>query len=302
MKRNAYFILIVLSVLVLYGFMEGAAKLEVVTSYKYIEDLVRQVGGDRVTVTALADGQNDPHTVMPKPSFIAKLSRADLFIINGGQLEIGWVPAVLKQANNPVIMPGNKGFLDLMAFIRPLEIPTSVSRAQGDVHPEGNPHFHLDPNNIPILANAIKEQLCKQDAVNRAVYQSNYESFARKWEEKLKGWNIVFFKLKGVRLVVYHKLFEYLFTHYHADVIGTIEPLPGIPPSSRHIAGLIEAIKSSNVRLIIQDGYHSAKTAEFLSNKTGVKWIILPHDIGSIKEVTDLILLFDEIARRLTGL
>ena len=187
-----------------------------------------------------------------------------------------------------------------MEFIEPLDVTPDASRAQGDVHPEGNPHFQLDPHNIPPLAAAIKDKLCRIDEDHRTVYQKNYDAFIQQWAEKTIGWEKSLVRLNSVKVVEYHKLYEYLIHRYHMDMIGTIEPLPGIPPSSRHIAGIIEAIQKQNVHLILQDVYHSSGTANYLSGKTHAKVVIIPHDVGAVKEVTDIFSLFDEITRRLT--
>ncbi|MDQ1354865.1 MAG: Zinc transporter solute-binding protein [Acidobacteriota bacterium] len=279
----------------------GADKINVVTTYRYIADITQRIGGDRLSVTSLAPGNLDPHFITPKPSFIARLRKADLLIINGGQLEIGWIPPVLQQANNPGIMPGSKGFLSLMEFIEPLDVNLNASRAQGDVHPEGNPHIQMDPYNIPLFAAAIKDELCRLDEDHCTDYQKNCDSFIRQWAEKTAEWDSSLARLNGVKVVEYHKLYEYLVHRYHIEVINTIEPLPGIPPSSRHIAEIIESIEKQNARLILQDVYHGSQVAKYISGKTGAKVVIIPHDVGAVKEVTDIFSLFDEITRRLTG-
>lgn len=277
-------------------------KVRVVTSLRYIADITRQVGGEGVSVTALAPGNRDPHFITPKPSFIAKLRKADLLIINGGQLELGWLPPVMRQANNPKINVGSPGFLSLMELVKPLDVHLDVSRAHGDVHPEGNPHIQLDPDHIPVFAQAIMEKLCQLDQDNCEIYRKNHDHFGKKWQEKTAQWDKMLSQVKGMKVIEYHKLYEYLFHRYHIEVLGTLEPLPGIPPGSRHIADIIDIIKKQDIRIIFQDVYHSTRTAQFVSGKTGAKVVIIPHDVGAVKEVTDIFSLFDEIARRLTGI
>ncbi|MDQ1351055.1 MAG: zinc/manganese transport system substrate-binding protein [Acidobacteriota bacterium] len=286
----------------LYGLnVLGFGKINVVTTYGYIADITQRIGGVEVSVSRLAAGSPDPHFITPKPSFIAKLRNADLLIINGGQLEIGWLPPVLLQANNPVINPGRPGFLSLMALVTPLDVHDDVSRAQGDVHPEGNPHIQLDPYHIPVFAQAVMEKLCQLAPGKCEIFRENYTTFEKRWLEKTALWEQKLSPLKGTKVVEYHKLYDYFFHRFKIEVAGTLEPLPGIPPTSRHIAGIIDLIKKQNITVIIQDVYHSSQTARFIAGKTGVKVVIIPHDIGAVKEVTDIFSLFDEIVGRLTG-
>ncbi len=275
-------------------------KIKVVTAYQYIGDITRHVGGDLVTVEALALGSHDPHFITPKPSFIAKLRQADLLIINGGQLEIGWLPPVIQQSNNPGIEPGAKGFLSLIDYIQPINVQNEVSRAQGDVHPEGNPHIQLDPYNIPVFAKAIADKLGQLDRKNSATYQKNYQTFNDKWQQKLTVWDKVLKGLKGVKVVEYHKIYDYLFHRYQIELAGTLEPLPGIPPATKHIVAIITMMKEQNVHLILQDVYHSSKTAAYVAQQTGAKWVMIPHDIGAVPAVHDIFSLFDELVQRLT--
>lgn len=291
--------IVIIALLVTASGFFGLGKLNIITSYRYIADIARRVGGDNVTVTALARGNRDPHFVTPKPSFIAKLRKADLLIINGGQLEVGWLPPVIRQANNPKVSPGSRGFLSFMPLVEPLDKHEDVSRAQGDVHPEGNPHIQLDPHHIPVFANAVARKLCQLDPGNCKVYEDNLAAFIKKWQEKLTEWDYKMGRIKGKKVVQYHKLYEYLFHRYHIEAVATLEPLPGIPPTSRHVADVMAIIKSNDIRLIVQDVYHSAKTAKYAASKTGAKVALIPHDIGAVKEVTDIFSLFDEIVRRL---
>ena len=278
-----------------------AAKLQVATTYPYIASIVQQVGGGRVNVRALADGDWDPHVVVPKPSYIAKLRAADLLIISGAQLEIGWLPPLMNQANNPKVNVGSKGLLDLSRFVQLIEVPVGVSRAQGDIHPEGNPHFYLDPYNIPLLAKAIANRLAELDPVGASDYQNNNAVFTAKWNGKLAEWNGKLEKVKGVTVIEYHKLYDYFLRRYDMKLLGTVETLPGIPPSAKHIASLEKMITSDSVRFILQDVYHPDDAAKLLSKKYGIRLIKLPQDVGAVTEAKDIFTLFDEITRRLTN-
>ncbi len=274
-------------------------QIKVVVTYPYIGDLTQKIGGDKVEVFVLGKGTEDPHFIVPKPSFIAKLRGADLVIINGAGLEIGFIPILIQQANNPRIQT-SKGFLDLSQHVNLIEVPTNVSRSEGDIHPEGNPHFALDPHNIPILARAIKDKLCDLDAKNRQEYEKRFAEFKRQWDGKMKEWDHKLSVVKGKRVIQYHQLFNYFLSTYHLSLAGTIEPKPGIPPTARHIEELIETAKAQKVDFVLQDAYHEKRSAQFVAEKTGAKYVLFPHDIGAVSEAKDLFSLFEEIVRRLT--
>jgi zinc/manganese transport system substrate-binding protein len=273
------------------------ANLKVVATYPWIGELVKEVGKDRVSLYVIAKGTDDPHFVVPKPSHIAKMRDADLLIMQGASLEVGFLPPLLQQSNNPKIQPGRQGLLDLSEFVKIIEKPVSVSRAMGDVHPEGNPHYQLDPHNIPILAEVIKDKLCQLDESNCAYYKGNLEDFLRRWDAKLKVWDKGFSKLRGVKVIEYHKLYDYLLSRYGMVLVGTLEPLPGIPPTAKHIESLIS--QAQGVKFILQDVYHEKRTAEYVAKKLNARMVILPHDVGAVPEANNLFSLFDEILRRL---
>ncbi len=274
-------------------------QIKVVVTYPYIGDLTQKIGGDQVEVFVLGKGTEDPHFIVPKPSFIAKLRGADIVIINGAGLEIGFIPILIQQANNPRIQT-SKGFLDLSQHVHLIEVPTNVSRSEGDIHPEGNPHFALDPHNIPFLAGAIKAKLCDLDAKNSQEYEKRFTGFRKQWDEKTKEWEHKLSVVKGKRVIQYHQLFNYFLSTYHLSLLGTIEPKPGIPPTARHIEELIEEAKSQKVDFILQDVYHEKRSAQFVAGKIGAKYVLFPHDIGAVPEAKDLFSLFEDIVRRLT--
>jgi zinc/manganese transport system substrate-binding protein len=287
----------VLAVLLLL-FSISLAKLKVVATYPWIGELVKEIGKDRVSLYVIAKGTEDPHFVVPKPSHIAKMRDADLLIVQGASLEAGFLPPLLQQSNNPKIQPGRQGYLDLSEFVELIEKPVNISRAMGDVHPEGNPHYQLDPHNIPPLAKAITERLCQLDSPNCAHYKGNLEDFLKRWNAKLTEWDREFAKLKGVKVIQYHKLYDYLLQRYGMVLVGTLEPLPGIPPTGKHIEGLIS--QAQGVKFILQDVYHEKRTAQFVAQRLNAKVVILPHEVGAVPEAKDLFSLFDEIIRRLS--
>ena len=297
MKRTKIIVILMILIIGIPSIVD--AKLRVVVSYNYIADIVKRIGGEEVVVTPLSKGYKDPHYITPRPSFIAKMRKADLLIINGGQLEIGWIPPILKKANNPRINPGNRGFLDLFSFIDGIDIPKEISRAHGDVHPDGNPHFHLDPENILIVSKAIRDKLIDLNLSGKEVFTKRYKEFSEMWEKKMGEWKSALEKFSGKNVVQYHKNFDYFLKRFNMEQLGTLEPVPGIPPTTRHILEMIELINSKGAEFIIHDVYHMKKPSRFVNRKTGVKLVVLPHDVGAVDEVTDVVSLFDEIVRRL---
>ena len=269
------------------------AQLNIAVSYPFIGALVKNIGGDNVNTTVLANGNWDPHFIVPRPSLISKVRNADGLIINGAQLEIGWLPALIRRAGNPKTNINAKSFLNLSNYVNLINKPLTVDRSGGDLHPNGNPHFHLDPKNVLILANVIKEYLSYIDSENSELYKDNYKTFMQKWNSKMAIWNKKMLSKKGLKVIQFHNNLAYFIKAYGLKNIGTIEPLPGIPPSSRHTLDLIKLIKKENPFGIFHDVYHSTKTAEYISLKTNIPVILMPHDIGAIDSIEDLSSLFD---------
>ncbi|MFA6196107.1 MAG: zinc ABC transporter substrate-binding protein [Sulfurimonas sp.] len=269
------------------------ANMSIAVSYPYIGALTKAIGGDKVDIVVLAKGNWDPHFVVPKPSLIAKVRDADALIMNGGQLEIGWLPPLINRAANPKIETNAKTFLDLSRHVEFLQKPASVDRSGGDVHPDGNPHFHLDPNNILVLAQSIKEFLISIDSQNRTVYEKNYAEFSGMWKDKLGLWKAKMADKNGLKVVQYHDVMAYFNHAYGLISIASIEPLPGVVPSSKHTIELIELIKKEKPCSLLHDVYHDTKTADFISEKSGIKVIMMPHDVGALENIDDLVSLFD---------
>jgi zinc/manganese transport system substrate-binding protein len=272
------------------------AHLNIAVSYPYIGAITKSIGKDHVKTIVLAKGNWDPHFVVPRPSLISKLRNADALIMNGGQLEIGWLPPLIKRANNRKVIPSASTFLNLSHQIELIQKPTSVDRSQGDVHPDGNPHFHLDPNNVLILARAIAAFLGDMDREHRQVYETNLHDFEQEWQKHMARWEKKMASKKGMKVIQFHDNLAYFNQAYGLKTIGTIEPLPGIPPSSRHTMELIELIKEEKPCCIFHDVYHSTKTAEYIRTKTGLKIILMPHDVGALESVDSLVALFDHLS------
>jgi zinc/manganese transport system substrate-binding protein len=273
------------------------AQLKVAVSYPYIGALVDEIGAAHVEVTVLAKGNWDPHFVVPRPSLIAKLRRSDALIMNGAQLEIGWLPPLIRRASNRAVVPNSSSFLNLSHQVELIQKPQSVDRSQGDVHPDGNPHFHLDPNMIVTLAQSITDFLARLDPGHKQSYEDNLSRFLKEWKAHLKRWDETMKDKKGMKVIQFHDNLAYFIQAYGLKTMGTIEPLPGIPPSSRHTLELINLIKQENICCVLHDVYHSTKTAEFIRAKTGVKLIIMPHDIDALSSIKSLIGLFDHLTK-----
>lgn len=273
------------------------AHMNVAVSYPYIGAITKAIAKEHVTITVLAKGNWDPHFVIPRPSLISKLRQSDALIMNGAQLEIGWLPPLIRRSANAKVQPQAKSFLNLSAQVELIQKPKSVDRSLGDVHPDGNPHFHLDPKNILTLAQVITGFLTSLDEEHKDIYQKNLEEFYLSWQEELKVWQKRMVSKKGMKVIQFHDNLAYFNAAYGLQSIGTIEPLPGISPSSRHTMSLIKTIKEQKPCCILHDVYHSTKTAEYLVDKTDIKLIIMPHDIGALDSVESLKGLFDYLTK-----
>lgn len=269
------------------------AHLNIAVSYPYIGALTKTVGGEHVTTTVLAQGNWDPHFIIPRPSLIAKVRNADALIMNGGQLEIGWLPPLINRAGNPKTSPSSATFLNLSHHVALINKPSEVDRKDGDIHPDGNPHFHLDPKNILLLGDTIKRFLISMDVEHKDIYEKNYSDFSATWNQKMKIWSEKMKEKKGLKVIQFHDNLAYFNKAYGLTNIGTIEPLPGIPPSSKHTIATIELIKKESPCCILHDVYHSTKTADFISQKTGIKVVLMPHDIEALENIDNLSALFD---------
>jgi ABC-type Zn uptake system ZnuABC Zn-binding protein ZnuA len=276
------------------GATPAAAALHVVTTTEDLAAITRAVGGDKVEVTALARGYQDPHFVEPKPSFILAVSRADLLIAVGRELEIGWLPTLISSSRNARIQPGAPGYLDASMNVRILEIPTGqITRAMGDVHPQGNPHYWLDPANGRHIADAVRARLSELSAADAAYFQQHYDDFSAKLGAAEKRWDAALAPYKGTKLVTYHRSWPNFMERFGLDVVGYVEPKPGIPPSPSHTLELITAMKAQGVKLIVVEPYFDKKTPLSIANQVGGQVLELAPSVGGEKEAADYITLFD---------
>ena len=274
--------------------VRAAAPLKVVTTTEDLASLAREVGGDRVTVVALAKGYQDPHQVDPKPSFILEVSRADLLIAVGRELEIGWLPALITSSRNAKVQPGNPGYLDASGTVKILEIPTGqITRAMGDVHPQGNPHYWLDPGNGRLMAKAIRDKFTELAPADKAVFDQRYSQFDVKLAAAEKKWDATLAPYRGTKLVTYHRSWPNFMERFGLNVMGYVEPKPGIPAPPAHIIELIEDMKKQNVKLIVVEPYFSLKTPQSIASRVDGTVLVLAPSVGGVKEAGDYIQLFD---------
>ncbi len=272
----------------------AASKLRVVATTEDLAALAREVGGDRVQVEAIARGYQDPHFVDPKPSFILKLSRADLLIFVGLQLEIGWLPPLITQSRNRRVQVGAPGYMDVSQYNQILDIPTGViTRAMGDVHPLGNPHYWLDPENGRRSARAIQARLAQLRPEDAAYFQQRFEDFSRRLAEAEKRWDQQMAPYRGTQVVSYHRSWPNFVKRFGLVVVGYVEPKPGIPPTPRHTLRLINQMRRDNIKLILVEPYFDLKTPESIARATGAEVLVLLPSVGGEREVTDYFKLFD---------
>src|SRR5512139_886406 len=278
------------------------AAVNVMTATEDLADLARQVGGDRVKVESIARGYQDPHFVEAKPSFILKLSKAALLVVVGRELEVGWLPPLLQQSRNPRIQPGAEGYLDASLTARILEIPTGqITRAMGDVHPQGNPHYWLDPENARVIAKSICDKLTQFRPADRGYVEQRLADFSARLAEALKKWTAQMAPYKGTKVVTYHRSFPNFAERFGLDIIGYVEPRPGIPPSPSHTLDLINEMKRQNVKLVLVEPYFDLKTPNSIGRATGAEVLVMPPSVGGVKEVTDYFKLFDYDINLLIG-
>jgi zinc/manganese transport system substrate-binding protein len=273
------------------------AEMNVVATLSWIGSLARDIGKDKINVAVLVKPGQDAHMIEAKPSMILAARKADIIMYDGLDLEIGYLPLIIESSKNPKLMPGKTGNFDCSRFVAVIEKQATVDRSMGDVHPLGNPHYHFSPSNILRVAEGMARLLAEADKANAGFYQANYRAFAERMKEKEKQWYAV--PLKGKKFVAYHKYFEYLAAEFGFQFIGYIEPKPGIPPSAAHIEELIETMKNSKPGGILVTPAYGMREAKSLSAKTGVKIIILPHDVGSLPGTDDWFSFMDKVVTSL---
>jgi zinc/manganese transport system substrate-binding protein len=272
-----------------------AAKLNVVTTTSDLASITREVGGEFVGVTAIARGYQDPHFVEPKPSFLLLLRNADLLVTVGLDLEIGWLPPLIDQSRNANIRPGAVGYLDSSRGVEILDRPAGgVDRSMGDVHPMGNPHYWLDPANAVRVAIQVERKLEQLQPANAAYFQKRLNDFKLRMNEANKRWTATLAPFKGAKIVTYHNSWPNFMRRYGLNVVGYVEPKPGVPPSPSHLFRLISMMKEQKIKVIVMEPYFDHKTPQSVADRTGAQLIVLYPSVGGAKSGTDdYISLFD---------
>ena len=272
----------------------ASAALKVVTTTADLGALAKEVGGDKVQVDAFAKGYQDPHFVEPKPSFILLANKADLLLVVGRELEIGWLPPIITSSRNSKIQAGAPGYLDASSNVKILEIPTGqITRAMGDVHPLGNPHYWLEPGNGRRIAQAIRDKFSQLSPANAGFFAQRYTDFDMRLAAAEKRWDATMAPYKGTKIVTYHRSWPNFVERFGLDVIGYVEPKPGIPPTTSHTIDLIAEMKKQGVKLIVVEPYFDSKTPLAIGKQVGGEVLVLAPSVGGSKEATDYIALFD---------
>ena len=293
------FITIAASVALVFALLDpfmGSAdsKIRIMTATTDLASLAQEIGGDKVDVEAVARGYQDPHFVDPKPSFLLKLSKAELLIVVGLELEIGWLPPLITQSSNPRIQVGAPGYFDASRFARILELPTGqVTRAEGDVHPLGNPHYWLDPDNGLRIAKGIQNKISEMRPNDAAYFAERYDAFAQRLKQSDQQWQAQMKLYAGRKVVTYHRSWPNFAEHFGLNVVGYVEPRPGIPPSPQHTVELIGQMKRDAVKVIMVEPYFDLKTPNSIARDTGAAVVVLMPSVGGEKEITDYFKLFD---------
>ena len=272
----------------------GASALEVFACEPEWASLVSELAGDHANVTVATTAFQDPHRLQAKPSLIAAIRKADLVVCTGADLEIGWLPLLLRRGGNPDIFMASD-------FVRKLEVPKVIDRSQGDIHPQGNPHVHLDPRNIRRVAAALAEQLAETDTKNAVDYNARLADFQGRWSDALAAWDQRAMSLAGLEIASHHRSFSYLANWLDLDIVATIESKPGIPPSGAQLASLLEKLSDNPPVAVVRTPYENEKPSLWLNERLSVPAIQLPYTISGNAAVTDLFTLFDETLRILEG-
>jgi len=272
----------------------AAGKLQVMTATTDLAALAQEIGGDKVDVESVAKGYQDPHFVEAKPSFLLKLRRADLLIVVGLELEIGWLPPLITQSTNPKIQIGAPGYFDASRFAKILEIPSgAVTRAEGDVHPQGNPHYWLDPENGLRIAKGIADKFSEMRPADAGYFAQRYAAFEQRIKQADQQWQTQMKPYAGRKIVTYHRSWPNFAGHFGLNVVGYVEPRPGIPPSPQHTVELIGQMKRDNIKVIVVEPYFDLKTPNSIARETGGTVLVLMPSVGGEKEITDYFKLFE---------
>jgi len=261
--------------------------------------LLEELGGEYVAVYTATTALQDVHHIQARPSLIAQVRRADLVVCTGAELEVGWLPVLLRRANNPKVQPGTSGYLEAADYVTLLEKPERLDRALGDVHAQGNPHLHLNPHNILKVARGVTSKMEKIDPANAETYKERHADFERRWTAAISRWKAQAETARGMPIVVHHRSWVYLNDWLGLQELAALEPQPGVPPTSGHLKELLVQMQSRPARMIIRAPYVSERASKWLSKRTGIPAIVLPYTVGGNEAAMDLFSLFDNTVAQL---
>jgi len=261
--------------------------------------LARELGGDKVDVYIATNALQDPHHVEAKPSLIARARKADLVVATGAELEIGWLPLVLQQAGNAKVRPGQPGYFEAASFVTTIERPARLDRADGDVHPQGNPHIQTDPRNIALVAKALSARMVELDPADAAVFRDRYASFETRWRAAIARWEQEGAMLRGVPVLVQHKAFSYLLAWLGMKETGALEPKPGVDPTAASLAEILSQQQRQPAKMVLRAAYQSDRASQWIAERAHIPAVALPFTVGGAPEAKDLFGLFDDTINRL---
>ena len=256
--------------------------------------LVKELAGDKASVYVATTALQDPHQIQARPSLVASARAANLVVCTGAELEVGWLPLLLRQAGNAQVQPGQPGYFEAAAYVQKLEVPTRLDRADGDVHAAGNPHIQTDPRNIAAVGVALARRLTEIDPSNAATYQSRQAEFAKRWAAATVRWEKEAAPLRGSRVVVQHKAFPYLERWLGLEQVASLEPKPGVEPSSGHLSAVLAQVQQTPVQMILRAAYNDGRPSEWLAERAHVPVVVLPNTVGGSERAGDLFGLFDD--------
>jgi zinc/manganese transport system substrate-binding protein len=289
------------SVLLLAANVSSQAELRVFACEPEWAALVEELAGERATVFSATNAHQDVHYIQARPSLIAQVRRADLVVCTGAELEGGWLPLLLRRAGNPRVQPGRTGYFQAADHVEMLEIPTHLDRAEGDIHASGNPHIQLHPANIQRVATALAARLTELDPQQSSDYRVRLEDFQGRWESARQRWQQRAKPLRGLPIVVHHDSWVYLNEWLGLRQLATLEPRPGIPPTSRHLSALLKQLENTPAAAVIRAPYQDNRASEWLNKQTGTAAVVLPYTVGGNDAAQDLFGLFDSTVELLLG-
>jgi zinc/manganese transport system substrate-binding protein len=290
-----------LGALILLGIQSAQAALNVFACEPEWGALVQELGGDKVAVYNATQALQDVHHVQAKPSLLAKMRSANLVVCTGAELEIGWLPVLLQQAGNPAIQPGKPAYFEATNYVQRLEIPQRLDRAEGDIHPLGNPHIQTDPRNIVKVSDALAQKLAEIDPANATFYQARHKDFAQRWSDAIKRWESQAAPLKGIAIVVQHRGFPYIENWLDLHQVAELEPKPGVEPTSSHLADVLTQLQRQPAKMIVRAAYDDERASQWLAERAKIPVVVLPYTVGGTEQATDLFGLFDDTINRLVG-